>query len=88
MRVAAGRRGVRPQDSGSDPSPARRRGRNRFGAGAARTPEVLGVRTKLGRGSMGSGGARRRATGSGVGVRGRLKEVPIGGAHLEVREGL
>ena len=26
VRVAAGRRGVRPQDSGSDPSPARRRG--------------------------------------------------------------
>ena len=26
-------------------------------------------------------------TGCGVGVRGRLKEVPIGGAHLEVREG-
>ena len=37
-------------------------------------------------GSTGIGVARRRATGSSAGVRGRLKEVPTGGAHLEVRE--
>ena len=67
VRVAAGRRVVRPQDSGSDPSPTRGRGRPQQVGPACRWQQERGVTERAVRGD----GPGERETGRGKGRLGR-----------------